>query len=625
MTLLKINTDKKMNEISPLLYGAFFEDINYGGDGGLYGELIANRSFEYYDRDNVIDKHKMCWDALIGTDFRICTERPINNIHTHYAYISGGAGCGIRNTGYCGEGFATDENASFIFSCYARASKNIKISIVITDRTGMICGHSEFMCNSREWQQYEFEIITDIKCKNAYLSVILPDGGNVDLEFISLFPKDSFLGRRNGMRKDIAEAIADMKPKFLRFPGGCIVEGRQFENMYNWKDTIGPVEERRTNWNRWQMEEYQRNGRSSADYFQSYGTGFYEYFQFCEDIGAVPIPVINCGMTCQWHEGLLVDLDKLDPFIQDALDLIEFANGDETSAWGRKRIEMGHTEPFNLEYIGIGNEQWGNEYFKRYELFQKIINEKYPDIKLITSAGWKDRGRDYDLAYTWMNNNKDKAYAVDEHFYKEPEWFLENINRYDNYDRSLPKVFVGEYAAHSSGDVNKRENNWYTALSEAAFLTGVEHNADHVIMTCYAPLLAKSNHQQWQPNLIWFDNENVYTTPNYYIQKLFSEYTGEYMVSHECDDCDIKISASMSDGKLFIKIINISGEDKEICLCTDKEFKLKKAVEIHAEPGAETVNVNDALEKSNNDNSYVIPGYGVVCIKMLHTCNINET
>ncbi|MCH5212134.1 MAG: hypothetical protein J1G06_03895 [Oscillospiraceae bacterium] len=383
----------------------------------------------------------------------------------------------------------------------------------------------------------------------------------------------------------------------------------------NWKDTIGPVEERKTNWNRWQSEEYQRLGRSSADYFQSYGIGFYEYFQFCEDIGAAPIPVINCGMTCQWHEALLIDLDKLAPFVQDALNLIEFANGDKTSEWGKKRIEMGHEEPFNLEYIGIGNEQWGNEYFERYEIFQKIINKKYPDIKLITSAGWNDRGQDYDLAYDWMNNNKDKAYAVDEHFYKEPEWFLKNLNRYDNYDRSLPKVFIGEYAAHTSADINQRKNNWYAALTEVAFLTGTEHNADHVVMTCYAPLLAKSNHQQWQPNLIWFDNENTYATPNYYIQKLFSEYTGEYMVSHECDDCDIKISASISGDKLFIKLVNISAENKEICLICDKKFKVEKSFEIHAETKDEIVHALPA-EISEHPDSLSLKGYSVTFIEI---------
>ncbi len=564
---IKINT-QKTNEISPLLYGVFFEDINYGGDGGLYAELIANRSFEFYDRDNIADRHKMCWETLNGTKFETESDAPLNDIHTHYAHITGGSGCGIRNSGYGNEGFAVCENKSFIFSCYAKSENDTKISTVIADRRGKCYGQSDFICQSRSWKKYEFEIKADGTCRNAYLSVILPDGGSVCLEFVSLFPKDTFKGRRNGMRKDIAGMIADMKPAFMRFPGGCIVEGRSFDNMYNWKDTIGRPEERRTNWNRWQTEEYKNFGFDSSDYFQSYGIGFFEYFQFCEDIGAKPLPVLNCGMTCQWHEALLVDTDKLDPFIQDVLDLIEFANGDETSEWGKKRAEMGHREPFGLEYIGIGNEQWGNEYFERYEIFQKEIAKRYPDIKLITSAGWKDRGWEFDLAYDWMSRNKDKAYAVDEHFYKEPEWFLNNIDRYDNYDRSLPKVFIGEWAAHTKG----QRNNWYAALCEAAFLTGVEKNADHIVMTAYAPLLAKVNHQQWQPDLIWFDNEKVYGTPSYYVQKMFAENTGDFYAETICDDDDVKAAASVKDNRLILKIVNISSVPKKFEINADREL-----------------------------------------------------
>lgn len=625
MKSITINTKKQSKKISPLLYGIFFEDINYGGDGGLYAELIANRSFEYYDRDNITDKHKMCWESLIGTDFEIRTYRPINDIHTHYAHIVGKSKSGIRNTSYGGEGFASDINKTFIFSCYARADENTKLSAVIEDRKGKIFGKIEFDCADKEWHKYEFEIITNEKCKNAYLSIILPNGGEADLEFISLFPKETFKGRKNGMRKDIAEMIADMKPKFMRFPGGCIVEGRSYDNMYNWKDTIGSVEKRKTNWNRWQMEEYRNLGYNADDYFQSYGIGFFEYFQFCEDIGAKPIPVVNCGMTCQWHEALLIDTDKLEPFIQDVFDLIEFANGDENSEWGKKRIEMGHKEPFNLEYIGIGNEQWGKEYFERYEIFEKCITEKYPDIKLITSAGWKNRGWEYDLAYDWLSQNKDKAYAVDEHFYKEPEWFLDNINRYDDYDRRLPKVFIGEWAAHLDADkgspIKDRKNNWYAALCEAAFLTGIENNADHVVMTCYAPLLAKENHNQWQPNLIWFDNETVYGTPSYYVQKLFSENIGDYAVEAVCEDTDLKITAAVKDDKLIVKIVNISAEDKTSELNVDRGIKETcKTISVSGKPDDENsikypVSICPSTQKLKS-NVYEIKKQSVIIIEL---------
>ena len=318
---IRINTKNRLNPISPILFGAFFEDINYGGDGGLYAELVANRSFEYYDRDNVADKHKMCWEPLIGTSFDILTVDPINEIHTHYARVSGDAGAGIRNEGYCTEGFAVQKGAGFLFSCYARTEKKTKLKAVIADRKGVVFGGAEFECDGG-WHRFELEITAEGDEKHALLSLILPDGGSAELEFISLFPKDTYKGRRNGMRRDIAERIADLKPKFLRFPGGCIVEGIGFDNMYNWKDTIGPIEKRKTNYNRWQMEHYRNLGFDASDYFQSYGIGFYEYFVFCEDIGAAPVPVINCGMTCQWHESLLIDMDKLDPFVQDALDLI---------------------------------------------------------------------------------------------------------------------------------------------------------------------------------------------------------------------------------------------------------------------------------------------------------------
>lgn len=586
MTTIKINTKNKLNAISPLLYGVFFEDINYGGDGGLYGELIANRSFEYYDRSGKTDMRKMCWSVIGNTDFTICSINPLNDVHTNYAIVSGEKNSGIRNGGYCGEGFAAQINSRFNLSLYARSAQPITVNAKLVDGSGYVYGSSEINVESEEWQKYECVLESRGAYKNMYLEITLASPGKVELEFISLFPADTFRGRKNGMRRDIAEMISGLKPAFVRFPGGCIVEGRSFENMYCWKDTVGPVENRRTNWNRWQMDEYQNLGYDASDYFQSYGLGFYEYFQFCEDIGAKPIPVVNCGMTCQWHEALTADLDKLDKYIQDVLDLIEFANGDGSGQWSKIRVQMGHPEPFNLEYIGIGNEQWGNEYFERYEVFEKRIRERHPEIKLITSAGWKNRGWEFDLAYDWMNKNKDKAYAVDEHFYKEPEWFFNNIDRYDNYDRSLPKVFIGEWAAHigadKGSDIRDRKNNWHAALSEAAFLTGAEKNADHVIMTAYAPLLAKSNHNQWQPNLIWFDNDTVYGTPSYYIQKMFSNNLGDWAVDAASDDQTIKISASITDDELIIKLVNTSDADKEITFLSNKKLTRGTLIELSA-------------------------------------------
>lgn len=572
MTSIKVDTVKIHNEISPLLYGIFFEDINYAGDGGLYAELISNRSFSYYDDKGSIEMHMLGWETSGNAAFEIRTAAPLNSANKHYAYVKANAGEGLKNTGFCGEGFAVKKGSVYNFSCIARAAEGCNIEIRIRDSKNNIIAGESLTLSSAEWSKYALAIAAPCSIKHAYLEIAFTDGGEAEFAFVSLFPQNTYKEHENGLRADLARMLEDLRPKFVRFPGGCIVEGRSFDTMYRWKDTIGDITERPTNKNRWQMDEYQPEGNTAHDYFQSYGIGYYEYFLLCEDIGAKPVPVMNCGMTCQWHEGLLVDCDRLEPWIRDVIDLIEFANGDESSEWGARRIAMGHKEPFNLEYIGIGNEQWGQEYFDRYEIFQKRISELYPDIKLITCAGYAPDGDRFDYAMNWMKNNKDKAYAADEHFYKTPEWFLDNIDRYDNYDRSLPKVFAGEYAAHTSRSISERRNNWYTALAEAAFLTGVERNADHVIMTCYAPLFGRTGHQQWQPNLIWFDNDSVYGTPNYYVQKMFSSYTGGKLVEAECPDTDIKISASITSNgsRLFIKLVNLSDKKKQISLGTGK-------------------------------------------------------
>ncbi len=574
MTELTISPSRKIRDISPMLYGVFFEDINYAGDGGLYAELIANRSFEYYDRDGKGDKRNMCWEAEGGCGFSVQTRFPLSREHANYARLDGSAGGGIYNLGFCSEGFAVREGQSFRFSCYARNAAPMSLVIRFADAAGKPYAEKKLSLvrAGHGWTKYTCTLTASATCACVYAHFLLGRDGTVDLDLLSLFPADTFMQRPGGMRRDIAEMIAALSPKFMRFPGGCIVEGRSFENMYGWKETVGDLSRRRTNWNRWQMEEYQLEGRSSEDYFQSYGLGFYEYFQFCEDIGAKPVPVMNAGMTCQWHEGLLADMDKLDKWIQDVLDLIEFACGSPDSEWGGRRAAMGHPEPFNLEYIAIGNEQWGPAYFERYEAFQKVLSKEHPEIRLITSAGWNSEGKDFDTAYAWMRDNRDKAYAVDEHFYKSPGWFLENVGRYDNYDRTLPKVFAGEYAAHSSPDTAKRVNSWQAALCEAAFLTGVERNADHVVMTCYAPLLARSGHNQWQPDLIWFDRTSVYGTPSYYVQKLFSNSTGTALVEALPaegplpDTLKTVSSLSGDGGHLYCKLVNLAGQPEEITL-----------------------------------------------------------
>lgn len=669
MTNITVNTSKVLNTVSPMLYGIFFEDINYGGDGGLYGELIANRSFEYYEREvnppqgpaEAADIRTMCWEAVGDCRFSIEQRFPLSKAHKNYARLSGTAGTGLRSLGFCGEGLAVHEGQTFRFSCYARNAAPVKLTVRFTDDAGNQYGSKSFSlvrCG-RGWSRYKLTLTATGSCRQVYPEIILETEGALDLDLISLFPADTFMERENGMRRDIAELLQELHPAFMRFPGGCIVEGRSFENMYRWKDTVGPLTARPTNWNRWQMEEYQINGQSSADYFQSYGLGFYEYFCLCEDLKAKPVPVMNAGMTCQWHEALLAEPDKLDLWIRDVLDLIEFANGPEDSTWGQKRAEMGHPAPFGLEYIGIGNEQWGEVYFQRYEAFQKVLSKKHPEIKLITCAGWTAEGKDFDTAYRWMNSHKEKAYAVDEHFYKSPEWFFQNIHRYDGYDRSLPKVFAGEYAAHTHEDTSQRVCNWYAALCEAAFLTGLEKNADHVVMSCYAPLLGRTGHQQWQPDLIWFDNESAYGTPSYYVQQLFGNHLGTCLVETELTENPVAaaapkkpaspaaasspegagslaalagsaiqaVSTLSEDGQtLYVKLVNLADRDQEIFFKTDRPVSACRRLTLAA--GLEDVNshakprkvypVADTLlapDAPNTDNlKLLLKGYSVTVL-----------
>lgn len=592
---IKLDVNKKGIQISPVLYGIFFEDINYGGEGGMYAELINNRSFENFDYQGLEDKRLMAWEKIQSEDSKVelavLVEKPINQINPNYLNIKvkkQGSKMGVKNLGYHYTGFYIKEGENYIFSIYARSSelgKAIHVELQSAS-TNEICGEAKISITDKEWKKYKTVIKATSTLEDVNLIITLDEIENIDIDLVSLFPEDTFNKRENGLRKDMVQMLKDLSPKFMRFPGGCIVEGRSFENMYRWKETIGTIEERKTNWNRWQLAEYQKNGRNSEDYFQTYGLGFYEYFLLCEDIGATPLPILNVGMTCQWHEGLLVPLDELDPWIQDILDLIEFANGDENTTWGKKRIELGHKKPFNLEYVGIGNEQWGEEYFKRYEIFHKIIKEKYPKVNLITSAGWTSEGKDFDYAQEWMKTTDIKADLIDEHFYKKPQWFLNNIHRYDNYDRKLPKVFAGEYACH----VKDGKNNFEAAITEAAFLTGVEKNSDHVWMGCYAPLFGKTDHQQWQPNLIWFNNSEVYGSPSYYVQQLFGKNIGDRIVETELEGFLMQPVEEALEGELpkqFHVVSNLDEKNNTIII---------KAVNLSKEPQKAVISINTEKE-----------------------------
>lgn len=371
------------------------------------------------------------------------------------------------------------------------------------------------------WKKYE-SIITATKSDiKASLKICFEGSGIINVDMVSLFPVKTWNNRPNGLRADLVQKLVDLKPGFIRFPGGCIVEGRDLSKRYQWKNTIGKIEDRKLIINRWNDE----NERVTPDYFQTFGLGFFEYFQLAEDIGAEPLPVLNCGMACQFNTAEVAPLDQIDTYVQDALDLIEFANGPATSKWGKIRAEMGHPEPFNMKYLGIGNEQWGTQYFERYALFEKAFKEKYPEIMLISSAGPMASGPMFNSAVTELKRFTPSL--VDEHYYNNPAWFFNNATRYDNYDRGTYKIFAGEYAAANVRMASPENKNvWESALSEAAFMTGLERNADVVYMASYAPLLAHAEAWQWTPDLIWFDNMGSYGTPSYFVQKLFSTNKG---------------------------------------------------------------------------------------------------
>ena len=519
---LVIQTKKVGAEIQPTMYGLFFEDINYAADGGLYAELVKNRSFEF--PCNNLQGWKVAGKIELKNDGPF--ERNSHYVRLNSARHGHKHTC-IENDGFFGIGVKRGEK--YRFSVWARTTKaggTAKIYAEIADTKSMgenqgLAG-AEITINSHEWKKYEVELTPNKTEEKAVLRVFLRGNNSADVEHVSLFPVDTWNGHKNGLRKDLVQALADVKPGVFRFPGGCIVEGTDLETRYDWKKSVGPVENRPLNENRWQ---YTFGHRFFPDYYQSYGLGFYEYFLMSEEIGAEPLPILNVGLACQYqnnHESAHCAVADLEPFVQDALDLVEFANGSTDTEWGKLRAEMGHPEPFNLKFLGIGNEQWGKEYPERLEVFVKVFREKHPEIKVVGSSGPNSEGRDFD--YLWPEMKRLKVDLVDEHFYRPESWFLAAGNRYDKYDRKGPKVFAGEYACHGAN--GKKWNHFNAALLEAAFMTNLERNADIVHMATYAPLFAHVEGWQWRPDMIWFDNLRSVRTCSYYVQQLYAHNKG---------------------------------------------------------------------------------------------------
>lgn len=513
-----LDTKKVGAPVQSTMYGLFFEDINFGADGGLYAELVKNRSFDF-------PQELMGWYTFGKVEVR--KDNPPFDKNPNYLVLSNPGHAhkhtGIENEGFRGMGFKKD--ATYRFSVWAKkvnTTEDQKIRVEFINPKDEIIGSQELVINSSDWQKHQVIITAKATEEKGRLRIFLASNGAIAVDHVSLFPTDTYKGRENGLRKDLAQALTDITPGIFRFPGGCIVEGTDLDTRYDWKKTIGPVENRPVNENRW---HYTFPHRFFPDYYQSYGLGFYEYFLLSEDMGAEPLPVLSCGLACQFQNEdrhAHVPVSDLAPYIQDALDLIEFANGPVTSTWGKVRADMGHPEPFNLKFIGIGNEQWGEEYSEHLAPFVKEIRAKYPDMKIVGSSGPSAEGKQFD--YLWPEMKRLKVDLVDEHYYKEPDWFFKNAARYDNYDRKGPAVFAGEYASHDHS--TGKQNNFLSALSEAAFMTGLERNADIVHMCTYAPLFAHVDAWQWCPDMIWFDNLRMMKTPNYYVQQLYAQNKG---------------------------------------------------------------------------------------------------
>lgn len=565
-----VNTKKVGAKVQPTMYGIFFEDINYAADGGLYGELVKNRSFEFPDA-------LMGWKAF--GKFEVKNDGPFERC-PHYVVLGysghNDAATGLQNEGYFGIGIEKAED--YRFSVWAKAvSGDATVEVSLVDENTME-EHQEFATaelkvSGNEWKKYELVLKPTKTVQKANLRLLLKGKNSVALEHVSLFPKHTFKDRDNGMRRDLAQALYDLHPGVFRFPGGCIVEGSSLEQRYQWKNSIGPVENRPLNGNRW-LSTF--NYRLFPDYYQSYGLGFYEYFLLSEDIGAEPLPVLNVGMACQyqnWNNPKAhVPVDSLQSYIQDCLDLIEFANGDVNTTWGKKRAEMGHPAPFNLKFLAVGNEQWDNLYYERLRPFVKAIKAKYPNIKLIGTSGPDSEGEMFDKG--WKAMKELKADLVDEHFYRDEHWFLSHGLRYEGYDRKGPKVFAGEYACHGKG---KKWNHFETSLYEAAFMTDLERNADVVDMATYAPLFAHVDGWQWRPDMIWYDNTRMFKTVSYYVQQMYAcnkgtnvlplTMNGKAVAGQEGQD-GLFASAVVDKqkGEVIVKVANTSDKTQEVTL-----------------------------------------------------------
>ncbi|GAB2874147.1 alpha-L-arabinofuranosidase C-terminal domain-containing protein [Streptomyces mayteni] len=518
-TLVKVDARAAGTAISPDLFGVFFEDLNYAADGGLYAELVQNRSFEYRSADRSGWHALTAWELLerdgAAGSLTVSTDAPLHPANPHHAVLrtiaagTTGAGAGLRNEGF--DGIAVRAGESYDVSLFARLSDgagNRLVARIESRDGGRVHGRAELGPVPGRWEPLSAVITCGTTDPDARLTVTTSGVGTVHLDLVSLFPQATFRGRPGGLRADLARAIADLKPKFMRFPGGCLAHGQGLGNMYRWPDTVGPLHERRQQPNIWH-------------YHQSMGLGYYEYFQFCEDIGAKPLPVVPAGVCCQNSEvtgQAGIPEEEMPAYVAEVLALVEWANGPADSTWGAVRAAAGHPEPFGLEYLGVGNEDTITDTFRdRFARIHDALREHHPEITVIGTLGPSTAGQDWERG--WAFARERRIPVVDEHSYKSPRWLLENTRRFDTMDREGPHLYIGEYG---SG-----RNNGRSAVAEAAYMIAMERNGDVVRLASYAPLLARRGNIQWLPDLIYFDNTDVWPTLNYHVQRMHSVNSGD--------------------------------------------------------------------------------------------------
>lgn len=588
------------------MIGLFFEDINFAADGGLYAELLENRSFEAIKstgpgRNYVLKEDNLyAWYSIQNKEnnLQVSCNEPVSEKNPHYLrFTAENAGEGFYNKAY--DGISLKKGMKYNVSFYAKEIDYLKGDIKVQVYKDKKCfaestvkfiiaqneepnGYDAMVgnCVAKTWKKYTTELTATDDVQGARFEVILTEKGCVEFDLVSMIPQDAVAGI---FRKDLFEALKNINPSFVRFPGGCIVEGTSLLRRYYWKNTVGKIEDRKIQTNLWALQGGNTvfaNEMQDCHYMQSYGIGFYEYFLLCELLSSPnrkcrPLPVLNIGVACQFrsYQTVPVESDEFKEYVQDALDLIEFANGPVTSKWGKLRAEMGHPESFNLELLAIGNEQWESknvDVAPRYLAFEKAIHQVYPEIKCLGTAGpfvnHELHTKAWDFYKENCKNNANFTYAVDEHYYVAPSWLYENVDFYDNYPRNIG-IFAGEYAGHDENLTNSVE----AALAEAAMLTGMEKNGDIVKLASYAPLFNRIGHSQWTPDMIWFDADNVVLTPSYYVQKLFSDYSGSQSLELNGQEKELRkenlyVSAVKNDDEIIIKIVNANETEKELVL-----------------------------------------------------------